>query len=188
MPSSPQKPSRGEQTRGLHGEGKAAEPNLLGGPAVVLQPRQPLRCSLPHGGWANPQPLQTTPDEQRATCNGITGGHSPARCLLLHTHVSPDRVQRACGVSVGPLQPQPGCHNEGLKETQCAQFPTLPGTGDSVPLEDPGSAPCAPKLRASQQQPKTFPWVRRNQRAQGARCNDQVTLQPWGGEIPSLKS
>lgn len=147
---------------------------------MVLQPRQPLHCCLPHSGWANPRPLQTTPDEQRATCNGITGGHSPARCLLLHTQVSPDRVQRGHGVSVGPLQPQPRCHNEGCKETQCAQFPTLPGTGDSVPLEAFGSAPCASKLRAAQQQPKTFPWVRRDQRAQGARCNDQVTLQPWG--------
>lgn len=84
------------------------------GRSVTLQPSDTAPCPTTGGQILT---YKQQPEEQRSTCNRITRGHSPPSCLLLHTHVSPDTLQRGCVASMCALPPQPRRHNDGLKKT-----------------------------------------------------------------------
>lgn len=93
------------------------------GRAATLQPPDTAPCPTTGGQILT---YKQQPEEQRSTCNRITRGHSPPSCLLSHTHVSPDTLQRGCGASMRPLPPQPRRHNDGLKETHVPVIHSAP--------------------------------------------------------------
>lgn len=125
------------------------------------------------------------PDNQRATCNRITGGHSPPGPLLLHMQVSPGRVKKRPWPFHGSAPAAAQMPQRRAQGNTVCPFPVLPHstqprTGGSAPPEAPSSAPCASKLRASQRQPETFPGSGGTWALRGC-CSD-------GGETPSQKS
>lgn len=174
---------------GLHRGGEQAEPKLLGEPAVRLQPQLPpptppaAPCPTTCGQTLTSR--KQLPDNQRATCNRITGGHSPPGPLLLHMQVSPGRVKKRPWPFHGSAPAAAQMPQRRAQGNTVCPFPVLPHstqprTGGSAPPEAPSSAPCASKLRASQRQPETFPGSGGTWALRGC-CSD-------GGETPSQKS